>query len=399
MPINILLNKLRRHLPWLLPTQKDARANYVIRKHFSKKNIPYKIVPNIEPTDEDIEISERLLGSYKYCVEIEKQTIERKKDGHWLEVEKTQSKFLQILDNNNPLELAEYLCNMSRQDATNGTVQGDLEYERITKDPEYRDFIALMTKDRLVSFAEAIGVLPCENPEQGPWGESIYVDIDLLEQEIEVALGIDITPPFIDGGLLKIVSKKSLFNERDINAMYTAWTLTNILQKKREARICEIGAGSGRLAYWANRFGFETYTIFDLPRINVIQGYYLLKSLGKDKIVLFGENSDFSSSNKVVILPYFHIDKISEKKFDLVVNQDSFPEIDEDSVLNYLKWIKKTSKRFFYSINHESKPPSMGGGKQLNVANLISEVGGYRRESRALYWLRKGYVAEVYSLN
>jgi len=59
--------------------------------------------------------------------------------------------------------LARYLCNMSRQDATIGTVQGDQEFKKISRDSNYRQFIALMTKDKLVSLAEAVGAIPCEN--------------------------------------------------------------------------------------------------------------------------------------------------------------------------------------------------------------------------------------------
>jgi hypothetical protein len=78
------------------------------------------------------------------------------------------------------------------------------------------------------------------------------------------------------------------------------------------------------------------------------------------------------------------------------VNQDSFPEIHRETVLEYLDWIKRASRRFFYSINHESRPRGYGVELQQNVPQLVEQVGGYTRLSRIPYWLRRGYVAELY---
>jgi hypothetical protein len=41
---------------------------------------------------------------------------------------------------------------------------------------------------------------------------------------------------------------------------------------------------------------------------------------------------------------------------------------------------------------------SSGGDLQLTVPELIREVSGYRRVSRVPYWLRRGYVAELYAI-
>jgi hypothetical protein len=162
--------------------------------------------------------------------------------------------------------------------------------------------------------------------------------------------------------------------------------------------MCEIGAGSGRVAYWSYRLGFRSYAIFDLPHINVVQGYYLLRSLPDARIALYGESDRIHMPNRITILPDFCVHEMEADQFDLVLNQDSFPEINRDSVSEYLVWIKKASRQFFYSINHENRPPSAGGDLQLNIPELIGEVGGYRRVSRVPYWLRKGYVEELYTI-
>ena len=374
---------------------REAIISHSIGSHYPE--VPSEIVPDLRPAVQDIQITERLLKAYKLCIADESASQTMLKPDVWSMISKLQSSFLGILERNDPPSLANYLCNMCRHDATNGTVQGDLEFNKISNDSGYREFVALMIKDKLVSLAEAVGVVPCENPEQGVWGKSLHMDIDSLVEKVEQAIGLDISPPPIDGGLLKIRSAKALYHERDLNAIYTAWSLKQILSAKKNASICEIGAGSGRVAYWCNRFGFKSYTIFDLPHINVIQGYYLLKSLPDARIVLYGESEGVNNPNQITIRPHFFINKIEPDQFDLVLNQDSFPEINRETVLNYLVWIKKVSRQLFYSINHESRPPT-GSDLQQNIPALIEEVGGYQRIFRIPYWLRRGYVAELYTI-
>jgi hypothetical protein len=317
----------------------------------------------------------------------------------WAWIKTLQATFFDALNRKDPSYLAEYLCNMCRRDATIGTDQGDQEYEKLQKDPSYRERIALRYKDKLVSLAEAVGALPCENPEQGPWGCSLHLDVDLLVERIERTLGLNVSPPPIDGGLLKIRSSRGLFCERDCHAIFTAWSLRQILGRGEGGPLCEIGAGSGRVAYWSHRLGCTSYTIFDLPHINVIQGYYLLKSLPEGQVILYGERDPAELRQGTTILPYFCKEEVPARTFALVLNQDSFPEIQDEVVRGYLVWIQKVSRRFFYSINHESKPLTLGGDSlQLSIPELIAEVGGYRQLARAPYWLRRGYVAELYSI-
>lgn len=357
--------------------------------------VPSLIVPDRGAGADDVLIAERLLRAYRLAIADESNHTSRLKPDVWTGIRKSQSEFQAALAQNDPRILARHLANMCRHDATTGTVQGNMEFEKIRTDPGYWQFITLMTKDKLVLLAEAVGAIACENPEGGPWGESLHMDIDLLVRGIEEIVGLDISPPPIDGGLLKIQSTKALFNERDLNALFTAWSLRQILAETESASICEIGAGSGRVAYWCNRFGLRSYAIFDLPQINVVQSYYLLKSLPDAQFFLYGEEEKANDAG-ITILPYFSNAEIKADTFDLVLNQDSLPEMNRETAVNYLVWIQRVSRQFFYSINHESRPPAVGEEVQLNVSELVSTIQGYRRVSRVPYWLRKGYVSELY---
>jgi hypothetical protein len=83
-----------------------------------------------------------------------------------------------------------------------------------------------------------------------------------------------------------------------------------------------------------------------------------------------------------MVLPYFSTDDIGPNQFDLILNQDSFPEINREAVLRYLAWIKEASRQLFYSINHESRPRYVSGDRNYGLdAKLIppiTEVGAGR---------------------
>jgi hypothetical protein len=116
---------------------------------FVDPSVPSLIVPDLQPTAQDCAIAERLLEAYKRCVPHEATKEAKLKPDVWSVIRTLQAHFLELLDRNDPSALASYLCNMSRHDATTGTVQGDLEFKKISRDRQYRRFIALMTKDKL----------------------------------------------------------------------------------------------------------------------------------------------------------------------------------------------------------------------------------------------------------
>jgi hypothetical protein len=367
-------------------------------------NVNAGFEPDREAADEDRVIAERLLRAHGKAVDEERRRDPSTEPDVWSVMAGVQGNFSSVLRNNDPAALATYLCNMAKQDATAGVGQGHIEYAKTRFNPLFREYLARIFKDRLLSLAEAVGAVACENPEQGSWGESFSLDVDYLVDEIEKTLGIDISPPPIEGGQFKIHSRRGRFHERDLHAIFTAWSLRQILDGVADPRLCEIGAGVGKVPYWASRFGMGSYTTIDLPRINVLQGYYLLKTLGADKVALYGEEGLGEKGvvpprGKACVLPYFMINEIEASNFDLVMNQDSFPELSRDKVLVYLEWMRATATGHFYSINHESRPSAGTGNRQNSVPELVRQTGGFKRLSRVPYWLRNGYVSELYRVN
>jgi hypothetical protein len=83
-----------------------------------------------------------------------------------------------------------------------------------------------------------------------------------------------------------------------IQAIYQAYRLVEVAG--RDARVVEIGGGMGRTALYAHTLGIRNYTIFDLPLTNVMQSYFLGRTLGGEAIGMYLESFDGVSG-----LPYF----------------------------------------------------------------------------------------------
>lgn len=356
------------------------------------------VVQDKAATREDIAIAGRLIRAFRAATQGHDPTRSPEQRDLWTDIASRQTRFTSILRNGDDEELAQYLCNVSRQDAAIGITQGDEEYARILSDPAYRHFLAVMAKDKLVSLAEAVGSLPLENPEQGEFAVHLHASSDEIVAGISQKLGIDIAPPDIDGGMFKLATEHGLFSERDANAIFTAWLLKRAMRGLDAPRICEIGAGSGRVAYWSHRLGAVSYTIVDLPRVNVVQGYYLLKSLPADRVRLYGEEPA-SPSPLLTIWPDCALHQLPEARYDVVVNQDSMPEMSRAIVDEYLCWIRKSCQRLFVSINHENSSAYTQQLKHVNVPGAVAAIGGFELQDRYPYWLRQGYVVELYRVS
>ena len=370
------------------------RRTAVLAHHVGRRRpaIDAAVVPEIAPDARDCAIAARLLAAHRAAAATGPLAPEPARADLWLGIYRRQRRFAGILERGDPVELAGYLCNVARHDAGQGILQGDIEAARIARDSSYRAFLALMTKDTLVGLAEAVGALAVENPAQGALGASLRADPSALVEAIEQRVGLALRPPEIDGGLFKLSTSRGRFGERDLNAIFTAL----LVRRTGAERVCEIGAGSGRVAYWSHRLGLPSITLVDLPHVNVVQGYYLLRSLPDAAITLHGEPADPRASLR--ILPSHAIAAAVEPGFDLVLNQDSFPEMHADTVADYLSFVRTAcpAGARLLSINHESKPPYGPGLVHVSVPEAIARAGGFELAERTPYWLRKGYVTEVY---
>ena len=162
--------------------------------------------------------------------------------------------------------------------------------------------------------------------------------------------------------------------------------------------VMEIGCGFGGLAHCIikqKRFDINTYTLIDIPTVNVIQGYFLSKVFDSSKIRLYLEQDN--SDTIFRILPPHALDSF-EENIDLLINENSMPEMTNQIVEGYLRFAKEKLKGLFFSYNHEAFAPVLGT-HQVLVPEIINLVGGFTRVSRNISWVRNGYVEEVYRTN
>lgn len=334
----------------------------------------------------DIIICKRLLKAYKLAVDSDRA---KKRKDIWTDLAATHHReFIEILEDDNPHTLAKYFLSIHARGISQGLAQGEIEYQKLRSSEIYRRFTGVNIKDKLVALSEYLDILPYENPEQGVYGENLYKNENRLVSEIEKKLGFKITTADFENGLFKLKLRDGSLHTRDIYALYTAVRLVEIAGKK--ARTSEIGGGVGKAAYYAFKLGVADYSIFDIPHINVLQGYFLLKAL-PNSVSLYREKE-----KAIKIMPTSAFFKAPKNRFDITLNVDSFPEINSEIVRKYLEDTKRNTKKYFLSINQEGQS-SFQSIKQGVVGKIVKEVGGFKREYRFPFWVRIGYVEELYT--
>ncbi|WP_455851524.1 putative sugar O-methyltransferase [Pantoea endophytica] len=332
-----------------------------------------------------IEVADRLITSYHKAIEDESLS-PLKRDGEdlWTKLLRNELPDLMAsIDQRNPEKLVEFLKGFGTSFVWFGGITTCIDgYNKDLR----TNRVALTYFDKLVSLAESLGIARLESPESGTWGENLKLSTETLVKRIEDKLGISISPPMgiihTDG----IDIGDSLLHYRHINALYSATRVHQI--NKYSKSVCEYGGGLGITAMYSRRLGVNDYTIFDLPITCLLAGHYLIHAIGEDNVTLYGEADKYDS---IKLLPYWECQNEKDDRFAFALNQDSFPEISDNLIMEYLFQIKRTASDGFLSINHECFEPR-------TVNNFILQSGGFDKIHRSKCWVREGYVEEFYQV-
>jgi hypothetical protein len=318
----------------------------------------------------------------------------------WSQIQRGQTQFYEIMGEGNLEKIYDYLISSPTQSLCNGVLQGDRESIMLKANPKYRDLISKITINRFMALSEAIGE-GCEvqNPEQGQWGVKKDFNFGEFLSRLDAAFGMPVIPPTVYTGLLLTEVGNRKFNQVDIMALNASLQIKNTLANSPNKTILEIGSGSGITPYWCNRLGLGPIQIIDLPHVAVLQAFYLLKSLPNANILLYGEEQGVSAPD-ITIYPHWAFLELPKNKVTLVFNQDSFAEMSNETVLNYLTWISDTSAQILLSINHESGATYDSSlASQANISKIIQESSAYLLLSRHPNWVRQGYIDQVWKIN
>ena len=163
--------------------------------------------------------------------------------------------------------------------------------------------------------------------------EALNVDLDLVFEKVVKRTGLDLSFPAmagIHGARLagQFVTVDSLTHSYAVHRLRQLMAAT---PHSPDPVIAEIGGGYGCLALLAFRAGLQRFAIYDLPWVNALQGYFLIRSLPAGAVCLYGE-----SEGSLQVLPFWRFHQLEPRSIDFVVNTNSLPELPPNTAREYL---------------------------------------------------------------
>jgi len=310
----------------------------------------------------------------------------------WDEIEERNKQFVTALQTRNLSDASHTLSQLFQSQAIWGLGKFDDTLLNDMKEPHEKSHLQLRITDALVSLAQSLGVMRLTSVEQQgiePHLNALTVDLDQLIPAIENALGFDLSSPLVGAAYGCTINKKFITLDGIINA-YIAYRLKQ-LGARKDKTVVEIGGGFGCLAEMAIRALNCHYILYDLPWVSAIQGYFLIMSLPPGTVRLLGE-----TEGQLEVLPFWRFDNSENRSLDFVINSDSIPEMGYETALSYVRKITKSLRGVFLSINQEAMAKNSTAGTQNCVYALAESAGGLKLSSRSIYWMRQGYVEEVF---
>lgn len=238
---------------------------------------------------------------------------------------------------------------------------------------------ASLIADHIFRLAEALGVQRVVRPSGDPGDEGPeHIETDELLTKIEERLGakLQFRNPF--NGEFGLNTSFGLVSYRSLLAVYQAWRVSRLGCRS----VLEIGAGMGRTIVFCRDLGIQDYTVVDLPMTLVGQACFIAATIGEDKLHLIGDAN--SSDGKIRLVPPSRLQSL-DRVFDVLLNVNSITELDIKHALEYSKFAMTHSK-LVLSINHEANA--------FRAVDLFDEA--LWKTNRFPYWMRKGYLEEIF---
>jgi hypothetical protein len=307
--------------------------------------------------------------------------------GHmWGDIVQRHHFLLDWLYNDQLEEAHTHLNFMHQSPLMHGISQGDIETGLYNNYPETMNMRLKRHWDVLLGVMEYLGVIGPQNHEQGASFVQVPADT-LLENSPKFIMA-----PRWQGGLWGIKTSRGLFSDRDLMSLYIALKIKE--KYPLDSRIMEIGGGAGFVAYWLYQLGYRNIFLVDIPSVAACQAYQLAANIGAENISLHNESREAA-------VKFVTPDQLKHRvdRFNLVLNCDSMPEMDKDSLTTYLQFIADRADTF-YSINQECRG-TYNGVMQHVVRSVIKNEfkDSLTRVDRSRFWLRDGYTEEWYISN
>lgn len=379
--------KLLKRPEWILVPWKPDRAKL-------------EFTASLPPSASDLLLAERIISSYTAALNAapnKNQGEEIARNTIWDVITQTHyarmHDFIRSGDRN---ALAGFLSRLFQTETVNGYSMGNT----FDTGPHRWWLWARGIETSLVCLAEAVGIARAECPEQGEIGYELREGPSHLINRLEQYFGFRIEVPRI-GAARGIMIGERFITRETCSQIYTAHRIREAvglyLGSNLPLRIIEVGAGYGGLCYWMHRmFGdrITNYIIIDLPVSNAVQAYFLGKTLPSSTFLYHEPCVSDGNKSTINIVPHFALDEIKSGS-NLLINQDSMPEMPLTEVRRYLNWGNQNVNGLFLSFNQEAYSP-VNGVPQVLVPDIVANFSNYRRLSRHTSWDRRGYVEEIY---
>lgn len=345
-------------------------------------------------TEREISLARRMIDSYVRALADEKEDSGVSEGTIWNVLsDKNYKRMHSTVLSADPKAVAEFFSRVFQSEAVDGFAMGTL----YNHSPHQWWLWGAGVVTSIVSLAEACGLIRAECPEQGQIGYALTGDgLTAVLEKLDRHFGFRIESPRV--GSARGISVDGRFISRETcSQIYTAERVRQAFDSQvgenAQMDIVEIGGGYGGLCYWLLKLcgkRIKHYYIVDLPATALIQSYVLSLILHQE-IELYGTRSEGA---RVALVPHFALNSIASP-VNIMVNQDSMPEMPSSEVARYLDWGARHLDGVFLSFNQEAFS-IFNGSPQLLVPECIASYPTYRRISRNTAWDRRGYVEEVY---
>lgn len=303
-------------------------------------------------------------------------------------------RILPIFEKNYPLEVRDVVWNgcMNRAMETEMT---ETSLENMCNTSLVYGFYGAGGMKEIKKLAEALGVSGIGNPENdahcgryvAPPCNVDNLTADEILDKIQAVLPFKIEfPPFFGNYTQGLQTKYGITTDRHI---YYLWILKRIIElcPDKNSAIIEIGAGFGILGYYLNQVGYRDYTTIDLALINACQTYFLSKNLPDRNLILSGDVEspfDLLHKDSIKLLHAKDFHDVPKNRFAIMINTDGLTEY---GIAEATKYVQSDCAPILLSVNHE-----------VNTFRVCEIDQPLRtRKYRYPFWLRDGYVEELYT--
>jgi hypothetical protein len=353
--------------------------------------------PEVDVPTSALSSAQRVSSAYRLAAAEAEHHPESSPSGQWgTLIGRSYGELTRALQGDDLLVLATTLERMFAARTTTGlSMGGELGY---LSDESGRDFYHDWWIDGLYCLASYLGLLP-ETMETAQSPIASVAAFETLYSAVVERLGTGLDFPAVCGAW-GIEFHGVLTPRTSWRHVHAAHAMLDETKSLASPRIVEVGAGFGGVAYWTQRLrpNAVEYAIYDFPIVNAIAGYFLLRALPAQLVVLNGERSE-PGVPQIAVLPNWRVFEESDCGTDLAFNQDSLPEMPRDVALKYLEVFDRIVRVGFYSENQEDAHlwrPEDTDSAQLRLPDLEDRMQRLTRASRSRAWMRRGYFETWY---